>query len=191
MFWIWMTEAQSEADARIYTQPEIISTYGLDFDSGRRPQAKNIPTIEIYKPADQNQLTDNLIAPGVTGIVINRKVYSIFEKNNINNIDYYDAVVIDEITAKKEANYKVGNIIGLIKCINFEKSELVLDDQDGSIEFIDKLVLNEDYLKEIKLKIFRLEEFPPIIIVDDLVKKELESANISGINFYKPEEFVL
>lgn len=193
MFWIWMTEPKSEADARIYSKPEVVSKYDLDFDSGCKQPIKEIPTIEIHISEDQSQnlLTDNLIAPGITGIVINRKIRSILQENNVSNIEYYNSILIDEIMGKKETDYKVGNIIGLIKCVDFEKSELVIDDHDGSIQFIDKLVLKYDLLKDIKLPIFRLGEFSQIILVHNAIKNELESANVSGINFYKPEEFVL
>ncbi|THB66099.1 MAG: hypothetical protein D6B27_07200 [Gammaproteobacteria bacterium] len=193
MFWIWMTEPQSEADDRIYSKPDVVSKYDLDFDSGCKQPIKEIPTIEIHISEDQSQnlLTDNLIAPGITGIVINRKIRSILQENNVSNIEYYNSILIDEIMGKKETDYKIGNIIGLIRCVDFEKSELVIDDHDGSIQFIDKLVLKYDLLKDIKLPIFRLGEFSQIILVHNAIKNELESANVSGINFYKPEEFVL
>jgi hypothetical protein len=39
--------------------------------------------------------------------------------------------------------------------------------------------------------IFRCSEFTPILIISDELKQRLESARVTGIKIYKPEEFSL
>ena len=86
-------------------------------------------------------------------------------------------------------DYVIANIVGKIDCLDYEKSELELD-QDGSIEYIDSLsIKNEDSVDY--GNIFRLSAFHPVVVVSPLIKEEMENNKITGIRFYRPEDFSL
>jgi hypothetical protein len=191
MYWILSTESIVETDAWIKGQPEVIKKYDIHLGLGIR-QRVDIPTIEIImKKEHQGRLTDNLIAHGATGLVVNQKIKKILDDLEIDNIHYYPTTVINQVTNEIINDYQTGNIIGRIKCVNFDQSDLELDEDDGSIEFISKLVLKEKVLKNTDLKIFRMAEFFPIILAHDSVKNAMTNQQISGIRFYHPEEYVL
>ncbi len=189
MYWIWANEAQDERDASIHGQPEVIRKLDLDFGLGVR-QRLNVPVIEIHMKAEhQGRLTDNLIAPGTTGLVFNAKLRNLLEQTGVDNIDYYKAKVINDVTGEVISDYQVANIIGRAQCIDRNRSKLIIDERGGSIMFIDKLVLDESAVGEAMM--VRLLEFLPIIIVHERIKKQVVAAEISGVKFYRPEEYIL
>ncbi len=77
------------------------------------------------------------------------------------------------------------------KCVDFDKSILDLDEDDGSIDGFDKLILQDDILKETKLKVFRIKEYLPLILVTDEIKDEFLKNNITGVNLTNPNQLVL
>jgi len=191
MFWIYKTEAYDENDARIHGRPEVLKEYNLHFGRGIR-QSQEVPTIEIIiKKPLHGRLTDNLIAHGVRGLVINQKLKQLFDALEIDNVQYYPTIINNQVTNELIHDYQTVNIIGRIKCFDFEKSDFEIDEDDGSIRFIDKLVLDEKVIQQTDLKLFRPADFSSIVLAHESVKNLIEANNISGVSFYHPEEFVL
>lgn len=86
-------------------------------------------------------------------------------------------------------DYFLGNIVGKYSCVDFEKSELELF-EEGQIEFIDSLVLS--VLDEDRVgHIFRLAEFPTLIIITQALKERLQESDITGFKIYRPKDFSL
>jgi hypothetical protein len=188
MYWIWATEAKDETQARIYGQPTVVERLDFSFDDGIR-QTQPIPHIEIRVSAeDEGTLTDNLIAMGTTGLVFSTRLRDLLAQNGVDNIEYFPTTVILESTGQSIADYMIANIVGRIECVSPD-SELELDEVDGSIEFIDRLVLETDKIPSCLM--FRLAEYPPIVVAHDRVVKAAESAGITGVNFYRPEDYIL
>ncbi|MBN1961018.1 MAG: hypothetical protein JW841_08725 [Deltaproteobacteria bacterium] len=187
MYWIFATETQNESQAQIFGRPEVIKQLGLSFNRGL-PITTKVPEIEIkVSPADENILTDNLIAKGTKGLVFNSKLREAISNTGVDNIEYFDVAVLLESSGKIIRDYKMANIVGRIDCID-PTSELQRDD-DGSIEFIDKLILDESKIHGALM--FRLAEFLSIVIVHENVKQAVEAGGFTGINFYQPEDYVL
>ncbi|NOQ21146.1 MAG: hypothetical protein GQ565_00665 [Candidatus Aegiribacteria sp.] len=187
MYWIWATEAQNETQARVHGRPAVVERLGLAFDRGL-VLTQSIPEIKIKVSAeDHGTLTDSLIALGTTGLVFNGRVRKLLLQNGVDNIDYFPATVILESSGQFIADYMIANIVGRISCVSPE-SELQLDD-NGAIEFIDRLVL--DVGKPQGILMFRLAEYLQIVVVHDRVKKAAEAAQITGVNFYRPEDYTL
>lgn len=187
MHWIWATEAQDESQARIQGRPQVVDRLDLAFDRGT-PQAVAIPEIEIrISTENEGTLTDNLIALGTTGLVFNSRLRRLLEGLGVDNIEYFDAKVVRERSGEATTDYKVANVIGRVACVSPE-SELRLY-PDGSIQFIDRLVLDGARIRTHRM--LRLAEFLQIVVVNDDVKKAAEAARITGVTFYRPEDYVL
>ena len=186
-YWIWATEAQSEMQARIHGRPAIVNELGLSFDSGVN-QSQPVPNIEIRVSSDAiGVLTDNLIAPGTTGLLFNSRLRTLLLQNGVDNIEYFPATLFLEKSGDSITDYMIANVIGCIACVSGE-SELLLD-KNGQVEFIDRLVLDEQIPQERLM--FRLAEYRQIVIVHEYVKNAIEAAHITGVKFYRPEEYVL
>ncbi|GGN29943.1 MULTISPECIES: imm11 family protein [Marinomonas] len=74
-----------------------------------------------------------------------------------------------------------------VDCIDFKRSELDLDEETGLIDFVDKLVLNEEKADRAGYDIFRLHGRFTSIVVSDRIKQAIESVNPIGIRF-KPTD---
>ncbi|MFQ5559441.1 MAG: hypothetical protein ACE5FU_02495, partial [Nitrospinota bacterium] len=74
-------------------------------------------------------------------------------------------------------------------CVDQSQSELVLFD-DGEIEIIDKLVLDLSEFNDYG-HIFRLAEFPSLLVISQELKTKIEEIGLTGFKVYNPEEFSL
>jgi len=189
MYYLLITESADERDMQIYGQPEVIYNSKIDLGLGIKMQGI-IPlvTITIEEDDEQGRMTDNLIAEGATGLVVNTKIKKLLSTSGVDNIQYFDAVVENSVTGEVSDDYKIANIIGIVNCIDYDNSELEYF-PDGGVMFFDKLVLDENKIKG--LLIFRLYDFLPIIVVHKKIKEIFEKNSISGIKFYLPEEYVV
>lgn len=187
MFWI--LRKKTTGALNIYEKPQILVNLGIHLGLGVK-QSSDIPVIPIInKKGNKGKITDNLIAYGANGLVLNSRVRGIFEQHGVKNIDYYDVQFTDRENQVSSDDYKIANIIGLVSCIDREKSTLRID--NGSVEAIDKLVLDYKKIEESGLKIFKIKEIFPVILIDDDVKKDLEKTKVTGFRFVDPEDFVL
>ena len=134
-------------------------------------------------------MVDNIPAYGCSGLLINKKVKSVFDGLPVDNIQYFDARLIDQATQKVLVPYWIANIIGKVACVDRAGSSLVCFD-DGQIQFIDKLVLLPMTDGQ-HGHIFRLAEFLPAIVISDALKEALTDSGVTGFTYYKPEEFSL
>ena len=191
MYWVMRSMPSSDEDLRIYEQPTTVRALGLSFDLGRKILYR-YKTIEIVRERDNpGRYTDNLLAYGVLGLVFNSKIRMILRAQEVRNIQYFRAVLVDNLTGTEVEDYQIANIVGTVLCIDKDASVLGLDEDDGSIEDIDKLVLNKNAIEESSLKIFRIGEYSSIVVVHDSIKKAFEAEDVTGVGFVEPEKFVL
>lgn len=189
MYWILASERTDEYQLRIEGVPPQINQNNWNFNYGNM-QTNPIPIIDIPYTMQSDEIkTDNLVAPGCRGMLINGTVKKIFDSLKIDNVQYFDARLIDIQTGNIDNSYCIANIIGKVACVDMAHSLLQLDD-DGRIEFIDKLVLNVQSNNKYG-HIFRLAEFLPIVIISNQLCAELKSKKITGFKFYTPEDFSL
>lgn len=189
MHWILMSERSDEYELSIDAVPPALTSLGLNFDYGNHISA-TVPPIDVhYNQHPEERKTDNIVAPTRLGLLINAKVKRVFDALGISNIQYFPVNLIESNSAQENHDYCIANVVGKFACVDESESELEYYD-DGDIEFIDKLSLELDDETDYG-HIFRLAEFPPILVISDALKKGLESAAVTGFKIYKPEEFSL
>lgn len=106
----------------------------------------------------------------------------------VDNIQYFDAMIVDPATGHEHRNYKAFNVIGLVAAADLKKSVLAgtSDSTYIDVEF-DRLAIDE--AKAAPFRLFRLAENATTIIVDEAVKREVERRAIPGMEFYEPGDW--
>lgn len=189
MFWVMMSERSDEYELSIDGTPPLIEQNDWRFDTGRS-QPMSLPVIDVpFDIEPDERMVDNIPAYGCRGLLINERVKAVFDTLKLDNIEYFPARLVNQSTNQVLSPYWIANIVGRFSCVDHEKSDLDYYN-DGSIQFIDKLVLKPipggNYAR-----IFRLAEFLPVMIVSDILKNALTEQNITGFTFYRPEDFSL
>ena len=115
-------------------------------------------------------------------------VVQALEGAGVDNIQYFDAVLVNPDTGQEYQNYKAYNILGLVACADMAASEFMGTSNStiGDVDF-DGLVIDES--KTQGLSLFRLAENVSAIIVHKKVKAAIEAARIPGFVFYGPGEW--
>jgi hypothetical protein len=189
MYWVLVSERSDEYEISIDKVPPIIEAHRLYMDQGCFIPGR-VPTIDIpFTQHVEERKTDNIVVPTRMGLFVNEKVKSIFDKLGIRNIQYFKARLIQQNTQIINENYCIANVIGKYACVDHQESELEYFD-DGDIQFIDKLVLNLEEGND-HGHIFRLAEFPALLMISQQLKDMIVESNITGFKIYKPEEFSL
>ena len=189
MYWILMSERSNKNELSIDILPPFFDSLNISFDYGNIINTA-IPVIDIhFSNTNKSVMTDNLVAPPRTGLLINAKVKEIFDTLKIDNIQYFKSRLIDENTKAINSDYCLANIMGKISCVDKSQSELELF-PDGDIRFIDKLVLNLNDTINYG-HIFRLAEYSTLLLISNELKIALSANNVTGFQMYKPENFSL
>lgn len=184
-----MSERSDENELSIDALPPTLVRLGLRFDEGRHV-ACPVPQLEV--PCDscsEQRLTDNIVSPTRMGLLVNDKLKTLLSGIGATNLQYFRVRIRDINSEYVDDSYWIANIIDRHAFVDREASELSFFD-NGQIEFIDKLALESD--KEVDFGyIFRLDEVPSLVVIHDELKARLEEAAVTGVKFYKPEEFSL
>lgn len=110
------------------------------------------------------------------------------EEAGVDNLELYDAHVINPLDGKTYDNYKAVNILGLISCANLDES-VMMGDSDSELLDMDFDELSIDEEKAGGALFFRLAENVTAIIVHKTVVDIVKSKNIPGVKFLLPENW--
>lgn len=118
-------------------------------------------------------------------LLFSQSFIEILKKLEVDNVQYFDAEVTYEPENAKYS-YKVANVIGLVKGLNIEKSDLIFSPQ-GNVVSIERMYLDEE--KCSGQKMFRLQEDSMLIIVHRCIKEAVETAGLQGFMFVTDDEY--
>lgn len=135
-------------------------------------QPGNIPAMinDMAYPVMRDDLAEALAAAGV------------------DNLQLFPAVIRDPSTGIQHTNFKAFNVVGVIAAADMAKSERMATTDSQMID-VDFRSLAIDEKKAAPFRLFRLAESVNAIIVDDVVKAEVERRGIPGMVFYEPEDW--
>ncbi len=118
--------------------------------------------------------------------VVSEKFFQVLQKFAVDNIDAYDAVLVNEKAGIYLEGYKALNIIGLLSAAGIN-SNFTSDDRLINASF-DGLEIDNNKTKD--LLIFRLAEDVTRIVVHDSLKQHLEELDcFPELWFRDPSEF--
>jgi len=190
MYYILSNEiADEEKDAELSGDVNLEEVGdSLCFNDGVSIKAQ-VPKI-IYTMNDDSRkgrMTDHLSLDEVYGLVFSSRLRELLRELKIEKIQYFDLDIINPKTNDIYTDYKIANVLGLVDCVDKDRSELTYYDS-GTIEFIDKLILDESRIPPLA-KIFRLSNDVTLPIVHQSVKAAIANAGITGCVFYKVEDY--
>jgi len=184
-YWILNTKITHESQAYIQQSPKEILENRWEFDIGE-VFIHRIPKIHLKLDTEIGTLQDCLNAPGLNGLVVNKRLKEHFDSLELENVQVLPVDI--ELVTGEVYEYFILNIVGKYDIVDYEKSDVQISENTGfvrnyrSLSFVDTddLILPE---------IFRWSEFLPVIIASDKVKLAIEAGGFTGIRFIEPEKY--
>lgn len=192
MYYIWWPK--SDGFMTLRGVPQKISSLSLWFNIGRK-YPDPLPTVnfDIQKNII-GSFSDVLKMPGAKGIVISKKIIEILTDMKIPHLQYIPLILNNIRDGGTRENYKILNILNLHNCFDINSSKLVFRTGSSKVKFIDKLVLDQNVLMELKEKnilLFRASEMRGLVFVHESLKKRMEQEKCTGVQFVHPDNFHL
>lgn len=106
----------------------------------------------------------------------------------VDNLQLFEALIRDPATGQEHSNYKAFNILGLVAAADMAGSVL-MGTSDSTLIDVDFESLAIDEKKAAPFRLFRLAESVSTIIVDQVVRNEVERRGIEGMEFYDPADW--
>lgn len=113
-----------------------------------------------------------------------RKFIDTLASLSVDNIEYFEADVLDTTTNQK-LDYCAVNILDRINAVDKDNSDLIMVG-DNMID-VEIMVLDESKIQE--HKIFMLAEIPMLIVVHKSIKDIVEKQGLTGFRFISEEEY--
>ncbi len=115
------------------------------------------------------------------------RLYDALIEFGINNIQCFPVTLHNQQTDESIVNYRLVNIIGLLDCIDFEKSKTKDWPSGRGFDFLSMVI---DRNKVNNLALFRLKDDPTKVIINEDLKDYLQSKKMtSGIQFIATEDY--
>jgi uncharacterized protein DUF1629 len=179
VYYVWETRVRRPTDVFIHDYPPSLAQQRVNFVAGRRIITK-LPEMEIRYAADaQSTLTDDLVIRKRRCLVHSNRLADSLRRAGVDSIDYYPCRLVNQRTGAIDGWYQVANLLDVIFCLDFERSELDIDDEEpNEIWSIDRMKLREERLGDSLM--FRLGERRKTVIVHDSVKAAIERDGLTG-----------
>ncbi len=160
---------------------EISFTFG-------KPIPFDLEVIEYIVPQRKKYTDFQFNYPGHP--LFSKRLRELLAELGVDNIEYYDTRFKTKKGKLIDDTYKIGNVIGTVKCFDWKRSKY---DKKTSDEFkvrdIEKVVIRKKQARGHLL--FRMEEQNVILLVHSSVRDALLAAGMTGIKFIKPEDYTL
>jgi len=191
MYWVWANESTSDDEAMIYGPTDFSEEEEIDFDTGFAAILEGSLNEITRGEQSQGRLSDNVYLRGTGGQMFSPKLRRALDELGVDNIQYFPVILRNMVDGTAISDYCIANIVGRIECLDLERSVVDRsedDEEEGVIEVIEALAIDESRIVE-GFSLFRLHEDPDIILASDRVRRACERHGITGVRFYKPEEW--
>lgn len=184
-YWILTTRRSDSRESLIKYSPEIFKEKNWEFDIGDVFIHK-IPKIHYKLDHEIGILQDCLCAPGLDGLVVNRRLREVFEALGLENLQMFPIDI--ELVTGEVYEYFIINIVGKYDIVDYGKSDVEMDYDFGGVESYNSLIFL-DTEEMVLPSIFRWSEYLTVIIASDSVKMAVEAGGFTGIRFIEPEKY--
>lgn len=155
------------------------------------PEEYDLSNLEfICESSPSGRMTDYAVSD-MGCSVISSRFKELLDEAGIDNIQYFEASLVEKDGEPAAAGYYAANIIGLADCIDREKSEMrtrTLRGREHPVIFrISKLSLKDD--TAIEEQLFRVKDFTRLILVDKTLKEKIAESSLRGIKLILPERW--
>lgn len=187
MHWIWFTGRENDDDITIDELPATMVNLSLEFGTGERQIVKVDQFVVNLRADQQGRLNDALYLCG--GVLMSPKLRAAVEQAGVANIQWFPVVIVPP-GSENIKGYSLANVLGHVPCVDKEHSRLQFNPDDGEIEFIDSLALNEASFGP-QQHLVRISEFLPLLVASEALKTAVERIGATGVKFINPKDFVL
>lgn len=105
----------------------------------------------------------------------------------VDNIDYYPVGLHDQNTDELEGGYSIANIIGLLDCVDRQKSKIKMWPSGRGFDF-ESIIIDETRTNG--QKIFRLKDDPTKVIINEELKQYFDETDmLVGVELIKTEDY--
>jgi uncharacterized protein DUF1629 len=189
-YFIWEDVlSDSTREAVLGTAPPEVTGGAVRFDTGLRIMSPMPAALRMPVPAAQasKELTDNVLTYGEWALICSDKLKSVLDRTGIDNVDWYPLVLDFQPTGREVHGYWLGNVVGVIDCVDWSKA--VIDEDEA---FFGRLWIDPAKAKD--LLMFRVAGYEHHLVVHRTVKEAVERESISGVtmtpaNGYRDEGF--
>ncbi len=175
-------EVSPNHDAPYLDLPDEIDL--IDSIMGKKPDFDDLP---IKIPAkineDEKIVYTDIINPGVP--LFSEKMKQALDQFGVTNIDYYPVLIIDSKRKEVLAEYWLAIVIGIVSCIDLEKSEF----KESTVGRTVIAQFSIDQSKTGGLNLFRFHNIPGLIIITEELKDKLSKIDFKGVSFRHTKEY--
>lgn len=226
MYFVLTNKVENDnKDAILDGDSAYLRRIDISFKQGVELPAEDIDSPIFYNLAEdtiRGVMTDRLSINDIPGPIFSDEIKDFLIREGIKNVEYYQLKLLDSFpNGNKEPlekpfeynNYYIANVVGLVNCVDHEKSILEyfyppelrnppedlppMEDNENypfagenpnDIDFVTKLVLDESKIDP-SLNIFRLYDKPSLLIFHESVVKRLREEGATGFVFVPVDEY--
>ncbi len=149
------------------------------------PPIQNDETLQLDLSPSSGQFKSGIIDGLLT--LYHYRLYDALIEFGINNIQSFPVNLLNKQSDETIVNYRLVNIIGLLDCLDFDKSKTKDWPSGRGFDFL-SMVIDENKVNN--LAIFRLKDDPTKVIINEDLKHYLESKKLTtGIKFIATEDY--
>lgn len=112
------------------------------------------------------------------------------ESKGVDNVQYFPVRLRDQNTDETEGGYWLVNIVGLLDCIDLNKSKIKRHESDIDEDDFEICSLAIDKKKTNGAKIFRLYNDPTLVIINQELKDYFDETDmLVGVELLKTEDY--
>lgn len=161
------------------------------FGMGKPAEVNEPIKLRLRDPVSPNfEWADYHVAPAP---VVSKRIFDALTPLTLHGVQFVPAKVRNPRDPFSEPrDYWLIHVWNRIHCLDKEKSELDVDEVDGEIWGIKKLVLNEKTLGMFELRkrmMFELAEDTSVLLVHKRVKDTIESVHPKGVRFFNAAQW--
>jgi hypothetical protein len=158
----------------------------LEFTDG--VQLGELPVLRFTQRSNDRGVLLDYVPSIPSSMLVSARLKEVLDSTGVDNVDYYPAEIVDEATGKVYRDYYAANIIGIIACLDMEKSDYVpmTSFPDAVLEFKE---MHLDYSKVHGARLFRLHEKSSIILIHESIAKALQAAGLRGFKLPPAEGY--
>lgn len=164
---------------------DIIDEPDVSWNLGRVIREPISQPLEVHLNPDEPGLMMPMFERNV--LLMQDSLVRALTNRGIDNIDLYDAVVVDPSNGRRYFDYKAVNILGLISAADMEQSIYTAHGKPLIDVDFEKLVIDEVRARDIML--FRLAECVSAKVIHERVRDAIERAGIPHLDFVRPEDW--
>lgn len=165
----------------------VVWTNGVPIPRG---PAFKLRTSEEYSPT----LSDVLLTR-INLFVFSDTFRTLLEGIGVRNIEYHPVEVEFHDSGDVLETYAAANILGQISCLDESTGDIRRSRQTGDIIGLEEFTLEESKViptseMQSEALLFRLKEFPSLVLVHQRVKDAVEASEVTGFKFVEPEKYM-